>query len=174
MNPIAPTQLRPAAVDKHCVFRGGRSWYSLAATAIREVTVTPELVRVPGSHAVLAGLCHARNEFLPAVLLQPLLGHHAAEPVDAGRMLVLSGTGGSWAMLVEEIIALESLETITDPDARFSDLHSAVMGTATFRNQVVRVLDPNALYRRAEELLRNSWTALVQPLHEAPITEGDA
>lgn len=159
---------RPAAAEKQCVFRVGSSWFSLLATAVREVTMAPDLVRVPGSHPALAGLCHVRNEFVPVVLLGPLLGDAADAQPAARKMLVLSGSAGNWALLVEEVVALESLETLIDPDARSSDVGaSAVMGTATCRDQVVRVLDPNSLYRRAEELLRSCWTSLIQTLDDA-------
>lgn len=163
----AATGRRPA-VDKHCVFRVGSCWFSLLATAVREVTMAPDVVRVPGSHAALAGLCHARNEFIPVVRLAPLLGDAADQPAPAGKMLVLSGSAGNWALLVDEVIALESLETLMNPDARPGDLGSTtVLGTATCRDRVVRVLDPTSLYRRADELLRSCWMSLIQPLDDA-------
>lgn len=129
--------------------------------------MAPDLVRVPGTHVALAGLCHVRNEFIPAVLLDSLLGEATGGRKPASKMLVLSGSAGNWALLVDEVIALESLETLVNPDARHGDIGSSmVMGTATCRKQVVRVLDPNSLYRRAEELLRTCWSSLVQPLDE--------
>lgn len=160
---------RPVVSDKHCVFRVGTAWFSLLATSVREVTMTPDLVPVPGSHALLAGLCHLRNEFVPVVDLDPLVGGVANHRKAAGKMIVLSGTAGNWALLVDEMIALESLETLINPDARSSDSGAiAIIGTATFRDQVVRVLDPNSLYRRAEELLRSCWSNLSQPLDKSP------
>lgn len=159
---------RRPAVDKHCVFRVGSSWFSLLATAVREVTMAPDMVRAPGSHAALAGLCHARNEFIPVVQLAPLLGDAADRDAPAGKMLVLSGSAGNWALLIDEVIALESLETLVNPDARPGDIGSTtVIGTATCRSRVVRVLDPNSLYRRAEELLRSCWMSLMQPFDDA-------
>lgn len=172
---LSATTGRSAVSDKHCVFRVGASWYSLLATTVREVTMTPALVRVPGSHAAMAGLCHMRNEFIPVVYLGPLMEGVTGGQTTAGKMLVLSGAAGNWALIVDEIIALESLETLINPDGRSPDTGSTmVMGTATCRNQIVRVLDPNSLYRRAEELLRSCWSDLIQPLDgasTAPLAE---
>ncbi|WP_203328982.1 chemotaxis protein CheW [Candidatus Laterigemmans baculatus] len=168
MQETSATTGRSVVSDKHCVFRVGSSWHSMLATSIREVTMTPVLVRVPGSDLLLAGLCHFRNEFIPVVDLNPLLENTSITRRAAGKMLVIGGAGGNWALLVDEVIALESLETLVHGDARSHDGGAtAVLGTATFRDQVVRVLDPNTLYRRAEQRLRSGWSNLSQPLAQS-------
>lgn len=155
---------RPVAADKHCVFRCGGSWFSMPATAVREVAMAPDLVRVPGSHTVLAGLCHLRNEFVPILLLGGLLGESGGHRTAAQKLLVISGSSGDWGLLIDEIVALESVETSLNPELRLQDgRYAAVMGTATYQNQVIRVLDAHSLYRRAEEALQICWSKLSDP-----------
>lgn len=162
------------AVDKHCVFRCGGSWYSLLATSVREVMMAPPWVRMPGGDTALAGLCHVRNEFIPALSLPALLGEAEATGTSNGKLLVIGGSAGNWALLVDEVVALEPLETLTMPDARSVDhRQAAVLGTATFRDQVVRVLDPNRLYRSAEHRLRDSWNEWIAAAHHLPDSKGD-
>lgn len=155
---------RTVGSDKHCVFRAGQSWYSLAATGVREVIPAPDLVRVPHSHPALAGLCHFRSEFLPAIYLGPLLREAGAARFTEQKMIVLDGAAGAWALLVDEVVGLEPLETLTGAEIRSGDgFSTAVRGTASYRNHVVRVLDPKGLHRLAQDALENRWNEIFEP-----------
>ncbi len=147
-----------SASDKHCVFRSGTSWYSVPAVAVREITIAPQLVSVPQSHASLAGLCHLRSEFIPVISLSSILEvDDQAIDQPNNKLMVLNGTS-VWALLIAEAAALESLETILAPESRLDDSHqSPVMGTAMFNEQILRVLDPNRLFRLAQQTLETSW-----------------
>lgn len=162
---------RLTTVDKHCIFRCDSSWFSLLATSVREVTIATDMVRVPGSHSALAGLCHVRSEFMPVLFLNSLLGDNRSERSKDRKLLVISGSGGPWALSVDEVIAIESLETLINPDDRFDDVrYAAVMGTATSHGQVVRVLDPNNLFRLAQDAMHGFWQDLVKPLNQSTTT----
>jgi len=151
-------------LEKHCIFRCGTSYFSLLATSIREITLSPQLVRIPGCDESLAGLCHVRSEFVPVLHLNAMLGERNANVTDHKKMLVLNGTGGSWALSVSEVTALQSLETLVNPEMRLNEIRlAAVMGTATYQNEVIRVLDPKKLYRLAQELLQDSWATWMNP-----------
>jgi len=155
-----PADVTSSNVDsaKQFVFRTGELWFSVPAIAVREVTVAPELVQVPGCPRSLAGLCHLRSEFIPVVGLEELLEIDGIQPIERqDKLIVLSGRV-SWAIRVAEAAALESLETLISPESR-SDEGTAtpVMGTAMFRDQIVRVLDPNAILRLAQKSLEQSW-----------------
>jgi hypothetical protein len=73
------------------------------------------------------------------------------------QILVVSGPNGPWALLVDRVVAIESLECSMDPDGYCDEWSGAVMGTATCRDQFIRVLDPNGLYRLAESILKRRW-----------------
>ena len=145
-------------VDKHCIFRCGDSWFALPALAVREATSRQQLFAVPHSHEALAGICHLRNEFLPALHLQALLGEEIPQFTLNGQMLVLTAASGSWALLIDQAVAIESLDLSINPDVRLDDgLSAALLGTAAYGDHVLRVLDSNSLYRLAEDSLRSRW-----------------
>ncbi len=157
----ALSQLSPS--DKHCVFRCGRSWFSVPAISVREISIAPQLVRVPDCHPSLAGLCHLRSEFVPVISLGALLDidETTFDPADLShgqdRLLVINSTS-VWSLLIAEAAALESLETVVTPEVRMEDANlGAVMGTAMFRDKIVRVLNPNSLYRLAQLALEDLW-----------------
>lgn len=146
------------ARDKHCVFRCGDSWFSVPAVSVREISIAPELVRIPDSHPSMAGMCHLRSEFIPVISLGTLLGLEGCDTSQAqDRLLVLEGSS-AWSLLIAEAASLESLETIVSPEAQMDDARlSAVMGTAMFRDQIVRVLNPKSLFRLAQQALDDQW-----------------
>lgn len=143
--------------DKHCVFCLGDSWFALPATCLLEVAANPGVSAVPGANSVLAGICHLRNEFLAAIDLRALAGE---ESVDFGdqRLLVINGSNGAWAVLVDRIVGLESLEVSISQDMHSADDWTAAMiGSATLRNRAIRILEPSRVYRLANNILRCCW-----------------
>ena len=158
----SPTAARhdPSVSDKHCIFRCDRSWFSLPAICVREITIAPDLVRVPNCHRSLAGLCHLRSEFIPVLSLTQLMSVDPAQTAERhGNLMVVNGSS-VWAMQIAEAAALESLETLVAPEARMDDLNTTpVTGTAIFRDQIVRVLDPVIVFRMAQQSLETLWRA---------------
>ena len=144
--------------DKHCIFRCDQSWFSLPAIVVREIAIAPDLVSVPNSHGALAGLCHLRSEFIPVVSLTQLFGVDTQQPTELqGNLLVINGSS-VWAIPTAEAAALKSLETLVAPDLRMDDMTpSPVTGTAMFRGQIVRVLDPVSVFRMAQQSLERAW-----------------
>ncbi|MCG8653485.1 MAG: chemotaxis protein CheW [Pirellulales bacterium] len=159
--------------DKHCVFRCGRSWFSLPAVSVREITIAPDLVQVPQCGHALAGLCHLRSEFIPVISLSHLLDTNAAAISTSQNTLLVINGSCVWAMAIAEAAALESLETLVTPDVRMDDLQpSPVMGTAMFRDQIVQVLDPNNLFRMAQQSLEGLWQDTTHSVHHANRDQG--
>jgi chemotaxis signal transduction protein len=177
-----PFQSTPAR--KYCVVRSAAESYAIAADAIREITMVPPSILVPGCQPIMVAMGHLRNEFLPIVSLAQLLraGHRWAKEVDESqmsfvvqqwestmRMLVIQGECCRWGILIEGVPTLQSLELCMTSE--FSLPHSAlssneptqntsnqpVIATASQDGEIVRVLDTHRLYRRAEEILRRAW-----------------
>jgi chemotaxis signal transduction protein len=154
--------------DKHCIFRCDRSWFSLPAICVREITIAPDFVRIPNCHRTLAGLCHLRSEFIPVLSLTELLSVDRPEtPETHGKLMVINGSS-VWAMLIAEAAALESLETLVALDLRMDDMTpTPVTGTAMFRDQIVRVLDPIAVFRMAQQSLESGWQGTQIPFRDS-------
>jgi chemotaxis signal transduction protein len=147
------------AYERYCILRKGDSWFAVPAMAVREVSSCDMTIPIPQSPPVLAGLCHLRDEFLPVLQLRDLAGDESTKANQGGQLLVISGQGGPWALMVDQVVGLDSLEVSLDSDVRVPNgWTAAVMGSATYRDQVVRVLDPNRLYRLAEEELQSEWS----------------
>ena len=143
--------------DKHCIFRCGEASFSIPAMAVREIAPCPDIVTVPVSHAVLAGVGHVRNEFLPVVVLEPLVGDHACVSNASNQLLVLTSALGSWAILIDEIIDIDVVETHVDASHRADDTLSPMLGTASYNGDVISVLDANGLHRVCQQALQKQW-----------------
>ena len=144
--------------DRYCVFQTGSSWFALPALSVREVSVRPKVDAVPRSDAVLAGICHIRNEFLPVVSLRALSGETDASATAEQQMLVIVGLDGPWGLLIDRAVALEPLETSFAADSELADgWPGALTGSASHGDEVVRVLDPDRLYRLVVNVLERSW-----------------
>lgn len=160
-----------ALCEKCCVLRSGGGWYAIPATAVREVAEAPPIRPVPGVDSMLSGTCHLRSEFLAVVRLEGLRNGAAPAPGARGQLVVLRGTQGAWALQVEQVVALSDLEASMSLDAErleagwgegFAD---ATLGTATWRGagagdgapRFVRLLDPDGLFRLAQDRLQRGW-----------------
>lgn len=146
--------------ERFGVVRRGSSWFAVPALSIREIVPPASLTAVPAAPALVAGLCHERNEFFVVLRLEALAGEHAPAPSDKPRMLVLTGPHGPWGLLIDEIAGIESLEVSVNAEAKQPDSWmAAVLGSATHDGRVVRVLDVGSLYRFAERSLSEHWRA---------------
>ena len=75
-------------------------------------------------------------------------------------MLVLHGPNGDWALLIDQVHGIESLECSLDAEGYCDDWSTAVMGTSTLNEQIVRILNADGLYRLAEQMLKRDWEEL--------------
>ncbi|MEZ6154040.1 MAG: chemotaxis protein CheW [Pirellulaceae bacterium] len=153
-----------SASDKHCVFRCGDAWFSVPAVAVRQLVVTPEIVKVPHCHRALVGLGRLRGEFVPIVALGRLLDIDPSNQLPTGDCLLVLEGKCVWSLLISESIALESLETIVSQEAKTESNNNVAIGTAMFQDRIVRVLNPSGLLARAQCVLDQYWSrAEVQP-----------
>jgi chemotaxis signal transduction protein len=146
--------IEAASCEKYCILRKGESWFGVPAFMVREITLAENMVPVPGTPDILAGLCYMRSQFVP-VLDLPALSPEGQDPASCTRqLLVLSCAQGPWGLVVDEFETLAPLDVSVTGDPRGDDTWSAaVMGSSSYGDRVVHVLDPNALYRAAENAL---------------------
>ncbi len=145
------------ASDKHCVFRCGEAWFSVPAIAVRQIVVTPDIVKVPHCHRALVGLGRLRGEFVPIVALGRLLDIDQSSQLPTGDCLLVLEGKCIWSLLISESIALESLETIVSQEAKTESTNNVVIGTAMFQDRIVRVLNPSGLLARAQCTFDQYW-----------------
>ena len=151
--------------EAYCVFSVGGVVFALPATQIREVAARPTLATVPRANSALAGLCHEGSEFLPVLRLPSRTSDHLASSRDSSeqQMLVLHGPNGAWALLIDQVLGIESLECSYDAEGYCDDWSTAVMGTSTSNDQIVRILHPDGLYRLTEQTLKRDWAEFLAP-----------
>lgn len=140
--------------DRHCIFKAAGSTFAISVLSVCEIAERPPLVAVPDAPSALAGLCHFRTEFVPVINLPHFVGIPASECRDTAFLLVLTGFEGSWAVPVDRGLALEPLEISY---SETNDESQIIIGTASYRNEIVQVLDADVLYQHAAQLLQNRW-----------------
>ena len=144
--------------DKYCIFRQSAHWYGLSALSVLEVAVAPDLVSIPNSDPVLAGLTHLRSEFLPVVQLPTLAHEPRTEDVGEQQLLVVDGVQGPWGLLVDHVAGLESLEVSPSHDMPIADDWAAAStGSATSNSRLIRVLDARRVFFLVERTLQHHW-----------------
>lgn len=162
LTPTAEPQTKASLSDipasnKHCVFRCGDSWFSVPAVSVREIVIAPELVRVPNCHRALAGLGHLRSEFVPVIDLGALLDIDQCQDLSEHDCLLVLDGSSVWSLLIAESAALESIETIVSQEARTDNASNVNIGTAMYRDRIVRVLNPSGLLAIAQQAFEQHW-----------------
>lgn len=145
--------------DQHFMFRCGASWFSVPATAVRELTLAPEIVSVPGCDRTFEGLCRQQSEFIPVIALDALLDFEEPDQANSHSQLLTLAGNNIWAIRIAEAAGLETLDTIASTDTFQSNANSqGVVGTATHGDKFVRVLNPDQLYKTTHQALEASWS----------------
>ena len=154
--------MNQAALDnseRFCVFRSGDRWYGTPALGVRGIVPRPTLTRIPFSDPSLRGLCHLQNEFVPVISLHALSQIKYETAADSEQqMMVMTGNLGPWGLLIDQAVALASLETSISNFANRHDKWSRVIvGSASYQNQVLQIVDPTALLNYVSGLLDMFW-----------------
>ena len=144
---------------RYCVFQSGGSWFGIPALAVKSVVPRPDITPTPHSDPILKGLCHLQNEFFPVVSLQALTEiQYETSPDAEQQLLIILGPQGPWGLLIDKAVSLADLETSISTFSNQQDTWSKVtLGSATFQNRVLQILDPTAIYQYASNLLDMFW-----------------
>ena len=150
--------------EKVCVFRIGDDWFGVPALSVRSITPRPQISDVPYSDPTLAGLCHVHNEFIPVFSLLALIQAHYQSTNDGQQqLLIINGQQGPWGLLVDHVVALSQLDISLAPYDEGSEKWSTIsQGTATFREQVIQIIDPAALYQYGSHLIEMFWQGALE------------
>ena len=158
-NQTKSNQLALDNSERFCVFQSGGSWFGIPALAVKSVVPRPVITSTPHSDPILKGLCHIQNEFLPVVSLQALTQiQYETSPDAEQQLLIILGPQGPWGLLIDQAVSLAVLETSISTFSNQQDQWSkATLGSATYQNQVLQILDPAAIYEYASNLLNMFW-----------------
>jgi chemotaxis signal transduction protein len=144
--------------DHYCIFQAEDAIWAVAAASVREIADAAPIVVVPESPAEVVGVCHVRMEFVPVLSLSALLGDSGREYRTGDYLLILNSGEGPWALPVQRALSLQALEIAVGETVLGGHRQvSGILGTATFRDQVLRIIDAAWLYRRAHEVIESRW-----------------
>lgn len=149
---------------KYCVFQCCGETFAISALAIRNVTPVPDLSPIPLTDRSLAGLAYVHNEFLPVFDLSEFIGAGGDHQLDAQQMLIFNGAEGAWGILIDQVLGLEDLEiSFSGRRGHAKDWASVNVGSATFREYFVSVVEPDDLSSLLAGQLRGHWQAINEP-----------
>ena len=138
------------------VVRLGGARYALPMAVVAEVGRPPQLTRVPGLPAWVAGLANWRGRVLPVLDLRPLLGG-AALAATHGRLVVLHVDGVRVGLVTEGVdgsTALD-LERLDAPPAHLPPSAAGLLaGQRTDDDGPLAVLEPAAVLGLSAQLPR--------------------
>ncbi len=154
--------------ERFCVFRSGEGWFGIPALAVRSIVPRPEITITPQSDPILKGLCHLQNEFFSVISLQALPQiQYDTSPESEQQLLIIHGPQGPWGLLIDQAIGLAALETsISAISNRQDDWSKVIVGSASFENQVLQILEPAALYHYTSNLLGMFWKHSEHPISQ--------
>ncbi len=154
MGPGSP-EAAPSAADMMLVRIGGGS-YALPVAAVREIVRLPQVTRVPGLPAFVAGLTNVRGRVLAVLDLRPLLQLDAPR---GDRLVILDGGGGTSAgtsgvPTTAGLIVDAAVDLVRLPDGGLeplppgvpADAAAVLDGITVFSGNPVAVLSPAGVF----------------------------
>ena len=145
--------------ERYCVFQCADRWYGVPALSVRSIVPLPPITPAPHCDPILQGIVHLQNEFLPVVNFRSLTEiQYDQNESNEQQLAVMLGPDGAWGLSIDRAEALASLEVAFTEISNEQDRWSkAVLGSASYQNQILQILAPIALYEYASSLIGGFW-----------------
>ena len=145
--------------ERYCIFQCADRWYGVPALSVRSIVPLPPITPTPYCDPVLQGIVHLQNEFLPVVNFRSLTEiQYDQNEANDQQLAVLLGPEGAWGLSIDRAETLASLEVAFTEISNEQDRWSkAVLGSASYQNQILQILAPIALYEYASSLIGGFW-----------------
>lgn len=160
------TSFEQTQATSYCVLVCRGESFAFPASAVRNVTPACELSPLPVSHSGLAGLTYMHKEFVPVFDLQSWIQPGQIFPENGQQTIFLNSDFGPWGILIDQVLGLESIE-VSFNGTRNSETRSETpgwpgvnIGSATFQERFVSVLDADLLFGLVNDHLRNHWQSM--------------
>jgi len=129
-----------------CVFTVGAEAFAFEVRHVREVVVLEELTAVPGAPPQVLGVANLRGDVLPIVDAGPLLGVARRRGDRRLRTLVVVGAGAQVAILIDDVLGLETFGEIVEAgDVAEKPYAACVLGRMRRGDGFVTLLDVDAV-----------------------------
>lgn len=148
--------------ESWCLFQNGERSFAVPAHSVRSVAPAPEITRLSLSHSCLAGLTILHKEILPVFELAQL---SPSSSKGKRQMLVMNSDAGGWAILIDRVLGLESVEvSFTGMRNEMANggrnWDEVVVASASFGDRFVSVLDPELLHELLRSEVNGFWSLL--------------
>ncbi len=146
--------------QRYCVFQSEESWFGIPCLSVRSIVPRPTVTRMPFSDPVLKGVSHIQNEFIPIVSLRSLLNVQYESNESEQQLMIFCSTSSPWGLLIDRAVGLAELEpsySAVSPKEE-QQWSKVVVGSASWSNHVLQILDPDAILSYALKLMDSYWS----------------
>lgn len=118
---LARRKRRAEATVELVLFTLARATYAIELRHLRQVYPLVHLAMLPGAQPPLIAVTSWRGELIRVLDLTRILEVPQGGPTDRGRVLVLGGEGGAFAVLADRIVDVKEIpeKQLTPTTARF-------------------------------------------------------
>jgi chemotaxis signal transduction protein len=154
--PPEPVVTAPVEAVEAIVVRLGRGRFAADLASVAEVGRVPDITRIPGVPAWLAGVANWRGRILPILDLRALLGAEVVGATRSSRLLVLTQRSVLVGVLVDTVEGTMTLdaEVAAVPAGLPAEAAGLLSGQLARDDGPVAVIDVDAVMRLRERLPR--------------------
>ena len=135
-----PAPVSPARVRACLVVLGGEQ-FAIDVRRLREVMVVGKPTAVPGAPSFVRGVANLRGEVLALLDIAPALGLPACRVGPSSKALVLEPASSQVAIVVDDVVGLETFDEFRSEDDPVSTTHAFGVGWLEREGRLVTLLD---------------------------------
>lgn len=163
---MKPVPIHEPGGCQHAIFKIEDQRYAIGIESVQEIIRVPEITPIPGAAGELVGLINLRGNILPlfdarrCLQLPPPINQHAQ------HVIILVGEKGMAGLLVDEVIAVCSLEQSVEPEKLLpgaGQLDGSIEGISLYGDELVIRLNWEQLL--AAKAGRQTGTHLEPPIN---------
>ena len=138
--PAAEGGPAPARVRACLVVLGGEQ-FAIDVRRLREVMVVGKPTAVPGAPSFVRGVANLRGEVLALLDIAPVLGLPSCGVGPMSKALVLEPASSQVAIVVDDVVGLETFDEFRSQDDAASTTHAFGVGWLGREGRLVTLLD---------------------------------
>ena len=136
-----PAPVSPATRVRACLVVLGGEQFAIDVRRLREVMVVGKPTAVPGAPSFVRGVANLRGEVLALLDIAPALGLPACRVGPSSKALVLEPASSQVAIVVDDVVGLETFDEFRSEDDPVSTTHAFGVGWLGREGRLVTLLD---------------------------------
>ncbi len=131
----------PAPRVRACLVVLGGEQFAIDVRCLREVMVVGKPTAVPGAPSFVRGVANLRGEVLALLDIAAVLGLPACRVGPSSKALVLEPASSQVAIVVDDVVGLETFDEFRSHDDAASTTHAFGVGWLEREGRLVTLLD---------------------------------